>query len=76
MTITLVRTCIIYIFIVLAVKIMGKRQIGQLKPHELIITFLVSQIASQPLQDNSIPLVNALVPICSSALRSSFRSSP
>lgn len=63
MTITLVRTCIIYIFIVLAVKIMGKRQIGQLKPHELIITFLVSQIASQPLQDNSIPLVNALMPI-------------
>lgn len=63
MTITLVRTCIIYIFIVLAVKIMGKRQIGQLKPHELIITFLVSQIASQPLQDNSIPLVNALLPI-------------
>lgn len=63
MTITLVRTCIIYIFIVLAVKIMGKRQIGQLKPHELIITFLVSQIASQPLQDNSIPLVNAIMPI-------------
>lgn len=42
---------------------MGKRQIGQLKPHELIITFLVSQIASQPLQDNSIPLANSIMPI-------------
>lgn len=63
MTITILRTCIIYVFIVLAVKIMGKRQIGQLKPHELIITFLVSQIASQPLQDNSIPLANSIMPI-------------
>lgn len=63
MTITILRTCIIYVFIVLAVKIMGKRQIGQLKPHELIITFLVSQIASQPLQDNSIPLASSILPI-------------
>ncbi len=42
---------------------MGKRQIGELKPHELVITVLVSQVASIPLEDNSMPLANMFVPI-------------
>ncbi len=58
MSITLIRAVIIYITVILAVRIMGKRQIGELKPHELVVTVLVSQVASIPLEDNSMPLAN------------------
>lgn len=63
MTVTLIRAVIIYVFIVMAVRVMGKRQVGELKPHELVITILVSQIASIPLEDNAMPLANSLVPL-------------
>ncbi len=63
MSITLLRAVIIYVTVIIAVRIMGKRQIGELKPHELVITVLVSQVASIPLEDNSIPLANMFVPI-------------
>ena len=63
MSITFIRTIIIYLTAILAVRIMGKRQIGELKPHELVITILVSETASMPLDDNNIPLANMLVPI-------------
>ena len=42
---------------------MGKRQIGELKPHELVITILISSVATVPLENNSIPLSYSLVPI-------------
>lgn len=42
---------------------MGKRQVGELKPHELVITILLSAVAVIPLEDNSMPLANCLVPI-------------
>ncbi len=63
MTVTFIRTVIIYVTAILAVRIMGKRQIGELKPHELVITILVSEAASIPLEDNNMPLANMLVPI-------------
>lgn len=63
MSITLIRSVIIYITVILAVRIMGKRQIGELKPHELVVTVLVSQVASIPLEDNSMPLANMFIPI-------------
>lgn len=63
MSITLIRAIIIYITVILAVRIMGKRQIGELKPHELVVTVLVSQVASIPLEDNSMPLANMFIPI-------------
>jgi len=63
MTINFLRAIIIYIFIIFAVRIMGKRQVGELKPHELVITILVSSVASIPLEENSMPLANCLVPI-------------
>ena len=50
MTVTLIRALLIYFTVILAMRIMGKRQIGELNPHELVITILVSQIASIPLQ--------------------------
>lgn len=63
MSITFIRAVIIYVTVILAVRIMGKRQIGELKPHELVVTVLVSQVASIPLEDNSMPLANMFVPI-------------
>ena len=63
MTVTLIRALLIYFTVILAMRIMGKRQIGELNPHELVITILVSQIASIPLQDNTMPLANAFLPM-------------
>ena len=63
MSIIFIRTFIVYVVAILAVRIMGKRQIGELKPHELVITILVSETANMPLEDNNIPLANMLVPI-------------
>lgn len=63
MTVTFIRALIIYFFIIIAVRLMGKRQVGELKPHELVITILLSAIAVIPLEENSMPLANCLVPI-------------
>ena len=63
MTIIVFRSVIIYIFVVLAVRIMGKRQLGELKPHEFVITILISAVATIPIEENSIPLANSLIPI-------------
>lgn len=63
MAINFIRAAIIYIFIIIAVRLMGKRQVGELKPHELVITILISAVAVIPLEENSMPLANCLVPI-------------
>mgnify|MGYP001032908158 CR=1 FL=1 len=63
MSIVFIRAIIIYITVILALRIMGKRQIGEMTPHELVITILVSQVAIIPLQDNSMPLTNMVIPI-------------
>lgn len=57
------RTVILLIIIVFAVRIMGKRQIGQLQPAELVVTILLSEIAATPMQDNDIPMLNSVVAI-------------
>lgn len=63
MSIVLIRAIIIYVTVILALRIMGKRQIGEMTPHELVITILVSQVAIIPLQDNAMPLANMVIPI-------------
>lgn len=63
MSITFIRAIIIYIAVIVSLRIMGKKQIGELTPHELVITILVSQVAIIPLQDNGMPLANMVVPI-------------
>lgn len=63
MSIVLIRAIIIYVAVILALRIMGKRQIGEMTPHELVITILVSQVAIIPLQDNAMPLANMVIPI-------------
>ena len=69
MTTAVLRTIILYFFVILSVRLMGKRQIGQLQPSELVITFLLSEIASLPLENIDMPL---LVPIVCVAVLVSF----
>ena len=60
---TIIRTFIIYCAVSLCVRLMGKRQLGQLQPGELVITILISEIAAMPIGDNDIPLLNSLIPL-------------
>lgn len=57
-----IRTVILYIAVITCVRVMGKRQIGELQPSELVITILISEIAAIPMQDADIPLINTIVP--------------
>ena len=57
MLISVIRTVIIYFFVITAIRLMGKRQIGDMQPGELVVTLLISEIAAIPLQDTSQPLV-------------------
>lgn len=63
MSLVIIRAFIIYVFVIIAIRIMGKRQVGELKPHELVITFLISSTATIPLQDNNMPLLNCIIPV-------------
>ena len=63
MLIVLVRTLILYFFVVVAVRIMGKRQIGQLQPFELVVTLMLSELAAIPMENPGIPLINGITPI-------------
>lgn len=54
---TIIRTVILYIVVTLAIRLMGKRQIGDMQPNELVITLLISEIAAIPLQDMNQPLL-------------------
>lgn len=57
---SMVRGVIIYIAVITAVRLMGKRQIGELQPSELVITIILSEVAAMPLQNSSIPLFTCL----------------
>ncbi len=63
MLIVLIRAMILYLLIIIAVRLMGKRQIGELQPSELVITILVSNIATLPIEDVSVPMIMGIVPI-------------
>mgnify|MGYP003301476840 CR=1 FL=1 len=61
MVISLTRAVILYAIAIFLIRLMGKRQIGELQPSELVITMLISEIASLPMQDNSIPMLSSIV---------------
>ena len=63
MLISFFRTIISYMLVVIAIRIMGKRQVGQLEPTELVVTLMISDLATIPLSHVSIPLVHGIVPI-------------
>ena len=58
-----VRTIIVYVTLSFSLRIMGKRQLGELDVGELVSTLLISEIASIPIDDPDIPLMNAIIPI-------------
>ena len=58
-----VRTIIIYVFLVLGMRLMGKRTVGELQPFEFTITLALADLACMPMQDISVPLLYGLVPL-------------
>lgn len=65
MSIIFIRSLILYFLVIFAVRLMGKRQLGELQPSELVITILVSNIATLPIEDADIPVILGATPILS-----------
>ncbi|MDP4144433.1 MAG: DUF421 domain-containing protein [Bacillota bacterium] len=63
MFIVMIRTAILYALVVAIMRLMGKRQIGELQPFELVIAIMVSDLASIPMQDTRIPIIHGIIPI-------------
>lgn len=63
MTTALTRTVILYFLIIFGLRLMGKRQIGELEPGELVLTMMLSDLASVPMQDFGLPLLSGVIPI-------------
>ena len=63
MILSYIRTIILYLILICVVRIMGKRQIGEMEPPEFVVTMLVANLAAIPMQDGAIPLYSGLVPI-------------
>ena len=61
MTVLFLRCLIMYVAVIVGVRLMGKRQIGQLQPEELVVTILISDVATMPLQDMQVPLLQPLM---------------
>lgn len=60
---TIVRTIILYVAVTFGIRVMGKRQIGDMQPNELVITILLSEIAAIPLQDTTQPILSGITSI-------------
>ena len=63
MIIAFIRTLILYTLIMIGLRLMGKRQIGELEPFELVLTMMISDLAAVPMQDFGIPLLAGIIPI-------------
>ena len=60
---SVLRTVIVYLFLIATVRLMGKRQVGQMEPSEFVVTMLVANLASIPMENDGIPLSAGLIPI-------------
>ena len=63
MIITFVRVLILYILVVTVMRMMGKRQIAQMQPFELVIAIMIADLAASPMENTGIPLLNGVIPI-------------
>ncbi len=63
MILSYLRTIVLYLVLIFSIRLMGKRQIGQMEASEFVVTMLVANLASIPMQDAAIPLYSGLVPI-------------
>lgn len=63
MFIVLIRTIFLYALVIFVMRLMGKRQIGELQPYEFVITIMISDLAALPMQDTRLPLILGIIPI-------------
>ena len=63
MCVTLIRSVILYFTVILSLRLMGKRQIGELQPGELVVTIMISECAAAPIQDLDRPALNGIIAI-------------
>ena len=63
MLLTFVRTIILYILVLIVMRFMGKREIGQLQPFELAISIMIADLATLPMAEPGIPITNGVIPI-------------
>lgn len=63
MYIVFIRTALLYFLVMFTIRLMGKRQIGELQPYELVVTIMISDLAALPMQDSRLPLILGIIPI-------------
>ncbi len=63
MFLVFLRVLIIYIVVLVFLRIMGKRQIGEMQPYEVVITLIIADLATLPMSDTNIPLLNGILPL-------------
>lgn len=63
MILSYLRTIALYLVLIVVIRLLGKRQIGQMEPSEFVVTMLIANLAAIPMQDGGIPLFSGLVPI-------------
>ncbi|NLB19045.1 MAG: DUF421 domain-containing protein [Syntrophomonadaceae bacterium] len=63
MLLIIIRTLILFTVVVVFLRMMGKRQIGQLQPYELVIIIMISELAAIPMENTSVPILGGLIPI-------------
>ena len=60
---TFLRVLILYLLVLITMRLMGKREIGQMQPFELVIAIMIADLASVPMGDVGIPITNGIIPI-------------
>lgn len=63
MIVAFARTVILYLVLIVVLRLMGKRQVGQMEPSELVVAMLIADLASVPMQDGGLPLFSGVIPI-------------
>lgn len=63
MLVVFLRSVILYGLVLVVIRLMGKRQIGELQPFELVITIMIAEFAATPIENSDIPLINGIIPI-------------
>lgn len=63
MLVSFIRTSVLYVVIIFALRFMGRRQVGELQPSELVITMMISNLAVLPIEDKGLPIIAGIIPI-------------
>lgn len=63
MLVVFIRVLIIYITVLVFLRLMGKRQIGEMQPYEVVITLIIADLATLPMSDSNIPLLHGILPL-------------